>query len=211
LQIIKIGDLVLTGIPGEITTMAGRRLKKTVLNEFKDLGIKHLALAAYANDYSLYITTKEEYDKQHYEGGCTLFGPYTLMAYQQEFRKLANALKKGKLVDPGPSPSKKSTPNARRITIRNLSTSSVTAEFFNQSDPTPGGLLDSVAVPLPDGELQIAKYSDHVFLIPSDVNAVKMRINKDKSRIVQNIAIHQLVTICKNGKVSVSSYLPPHA
>ena len=104
LQIIKIGNLVLIAIPGEITTMAGRRLKKTVLDELQDFGVKHLALAAYANDYSLYITTKEEYDKQHYEGGCTLFGPYTLMAYQQEFRKLANALKNPNAVRETPRP-----------------------------------------------------------------------------------------------------------
>ena len=89
LQIIKIGNLVLTAIPGEITTMAGRRLKETILTEVKELGVNYLALAAYSNEYSMYITTKEEYEKQHYEGAATLFGAYTLMAYQQEFYKLA--------------------------------------------------------------------------------------------------------------------------
>lgn len=92
LQIIKIGNLVLPAIPGEITTMAGRRLKETILTELEELDVNYLALATYSNDYGLYITTKQEYEKQHYEGASTLFGPYTLMAYQQEFRKLANTL-----------------------------------------------------------------------------------------------------------------------
>ena len=69
--------------------MAGRRLRDTILNELKGTDVKYLAMAAYANDYSQYVTTKEEYDMQHYEGASNLFGPFTLHAYQQEFRKLA--------------------------------------------------------------------------------------------------------------------------
>jgi neutral ceramidase len=63
-------------------------------------------MAAYANDYSQYVTTKEEYDMQHYEGASNLFGPFTLHAYQQEFRKLSIALRTGKQVGPGPWPTK---------------------------------------------------------------------------------------------------------
>jgi neutral ceramidase len=104
LQIITIGNLVLAGIPAEITTMAGRRLKETILGSLSGTGINHLALATYANAYAGYITTKEEYDIQHYEGASTHFGPYTLMAFQQEFGKLARALKVGKKILAGPNP-----------------------------------------------------------------------------------------------------------
>ncbi|MGK7947218.1 MAG: neutral/alkaline non-lysosomal ceramidase N-terminal domain-containing protein [Xenococcaceae cyanobacterium] len=199
LQIIKLGNLVLTAIPGEITTMAGRRLKKTVLNELQDAGVKYLALAAYANDYSLYITTKEEYDKQHYEGGCTLFGPYTLMAYQQEFQKLANALKNRKLVNLGPNTSKKSVSDARRITIRNLSSSPVKVEFFKQSDPL-------LKIPLGNISFEIPGYSDLAYFLPQGVDEVKMRINNNKSRIVQNIKLYKLITIGQNGQAQVLNY-----
>ena len=104
LQIIRIGDLVLLGIPAEITTMAGRRLKDTILQILKSAGINYLTLATYANAYSGYVTTKEEYDTQNYEGASTHFGPYTLMAYQQEFSKIAIAMKEGKTVPAGPIP-----------------------------------------------------------------------------------------------------------
>ncbi|MCK5200934.1 MAG: neutral/alkaline non-lysosomal ceramidase N-terminal domain-containing protein, partial [Spirochaetales bacterium] len=104
LQILKIGNLVLTAIPAEITTMAGRRLKETALKVLENSGVNYLALTTYANAYAGYITTKEEYDVQHYEGASTHFGPYTLMAYQQEFKKLAEAIKNGQSISAGPTP-----------------------------------------------------------------------------------------------------------
>ena len=104
LQIIRIGNLVLLGIPVEFTTMAGRRLRETILNLLSGIGINHLALATYANAYAGYVTTKEEYDVQHYEGASTHFGPYTLMAFQQEFGKLAKAMKEGKSISAGLTP-----------------------------------------------------------------------------------------------------------
>ena len=104
LQIIRIGNLVLTAIPGEITTMAGRRLKKSVLNIFEDSGVDYIVPAAYANAYAGYITTKEEYDMQHYEGASTHFGPYTLKAYEQEFCRLALAMREATSSNPGPNP-----------------------------------------------------------------------------------------------------------
>ncbi len=104
LQILRIGNLVLLGTPFELTTMAGRRLRETILNILKSSGIDSVALATYANAYAGYVTTKEEYDIQHYEGASTHFGPYTLMALQQEFGKLATAMKDGKNISAGPTP-----------------------------------------------------------------------------------------------------------
>jgi hypothetical protein len=98
IQILKIGQLVIAGFPGEITTMAGRQLRYVVLDELRGTGVQHLAMATYANDYSQYVTTPDEYRMQYYEGASNLFGPFTLYAYQQEFRKLAVALRNGKTV-----------------------------------------------------------------------------------------------------------------
>ena len=98
IQLFRIGDLLIAGIPGEITTMAGRRLRETLLKASQGEGITDVALTAYANAYAGYITTREEYDTQHYEGASTHFGPHTLLAFQQEFRKLAAALKNGTTV-----------------------------------------------------------------------------------------------------------------
>ncbi|KAJ6750699.1 hypothetical protein OIU85_001257 [Salix viminalis] len=106
----RIGQLVILSVPGEFTTMAGRRLRdavKTVLvssgnSEFNsDI---HVVIAGLTNTYSQYVTTFEEYEVQRYEGASTLFGPHTLSAYIQEFKKLATALANGQSVEPGPQP-----------------------------------------------------------------------------------------------------------
>lgn len=90
-SIIKIGQLGLLAVPSEFTVTAGRRLKKTVAS-VDGTGINHMVVAGYSNAYSGYVTTKEEYDVQHYEGGSTHFGPWTLAAYQQSFKRLAASL-----------------------------------------------------------------------------------------------------------------------
>nr|XP_027089263.1 neutral ceramidase 2-like [Coffea arabica] len=93
----------------EFTTMSGRRLRdavKAVLTastgQFN--GNVHVVIAGLSNTYSQYITTFEEYEIQRYEGASTLFGPHTLSAYIQEFKKLATALKSGQPVQQGPQP-----------------------------------------------------------------------------------------------------------
>lgn len=76
----------------------------------KDLVV---VIAGLANEYSQYVATPEEYrtafhnerfcrvvfrprdnqiEVQRYEGASTLYGPYTLPAYQQEFAALAKRL-----------------------------------------------------------------------------------------------------------------------
>lgn len=97
IQLYRIGQLFIIAPPGEFTTMAGRRLRNTVRSALIDNGIKDpvVVIAALANAYSHYVTTYQEYLVQRYEGASTLYGPYTLAAYQQEFHSLAVALAKG--------------------------------------------------------------------------------------------------------------------
>jgi len=98
IQLFSIGSFAIAGVPGELTTMAGRRLRESIENTLTNLHrkVKYVALGTYANDYTQYITTKEEYDMQYYEGASTPFGPYTLDAYKQEFENLvANSVGKG--------------------------------------------------------------------------------------------------------------------
>jgi neutral ceramidase len=103
-QIVTIGKLAILAVPAEFTTTAGRRLRQTVLAQLQSHGIAHVVIAGLANAYAGYVTTKEEYGEQHYEGASTHFGPWTLAAYQQEFNRLALALRNNTPVDPGPQP-----------------------------------------------------------------------------------------------------------
>lgn len=172
-QIFMIGQLAIVGLPGEFTTMAGRRVRQAVLSSLQDgvtftpadslpfeedaddaeenltiapittdggkgfeakfnkknmsettttttttggdLKIEEssgkrlkslkrnkrayslaseikVVLSGLSNIYSSYITTLEEYQIQRYEGASTLYGPHTLQAYINQFKKLAAKL-----------------------------------------------------------------------------------------------------------------------
>lgn len=110
IQILRIGQFVILSVPSEFTTMSGRRLRDAVKMVLKSApngefyGGVHVVIAGLTNTYSQYVTTFEEYQVQRYEGASTLYGPHTLSAYIQEFKKLATALIHGQSVKPGPQP-----------------------------------------------------------------------------------------------------------
>ncbi|KAJ7193999.1 Neutral/alkaline nonlysosomal ceramidase, partial [Mycena pura] len=78
-QILRVGNF---GMPifcaCELTTMAGRRIREAVRAELISSGIlgedAHVVVAGPANAYAHYITTREEYEVQRYEGASTLYG-----------------------------------------------------------------------------------------------------------------------------------------
>ena len=55
-------------------------------------GIDQVIISGLSNDFVNYLTTREEYSIQQYEGASTQFGPWTLAAVQQESRRLALSL-----------------------------------------------------------------------------------------------------------------------
>lgn len=97
---IRIGSFNILAVPGEFTTMSGRRLRERVDAIFKN-GVggavpSQSVIAGLCNTYSDYITTREEYNAQRYEGASTIFGPNTLEAYIQNFEDIAIAAAAGK-------------------------------------------------------------------------------------------------------------------
>ncbi|KAI9988442.1 hypothetical protein PInf_021854 [Phytophthora infestans] len=88
-QIVKIGQFAIAVTNFETTTMAGRRIRNTVKTALGGAGVTEVELAAISNAYAQYVTTKEEYLTQNYEGASTLFGPNQLAAVQQELARVA--------------------------------------------------------------------------------------------------------------------------
>lgn len=97
-QVMRIGNLAIAAMPGEITTMCGRRIRAQLRKALAPAGVTDVVVACYANDYLGYTATTEEYQAQFYEGASTEFGPYQLPAYQQEYALLADAMVAGKPV-----------------------------------------------------------------------------------------------------------------
>ncbi|PIA32913.1 hypothetical protein AQUCO_04300098v1 [Aquilegia coerulea] len=110
IQIMRLGQLVILSVPGEFTTMAGRRLREAVKETLIQNGNgefvenTHVVIAGLTNTYTQYIATFEEYKQQRYEASSTLYGPHTLSAYIQEFNKLALAIAKGEKLHNSLSP-----------------------------------------------------------------------------------------------------------
>jgi neutral ceramidase len=94
-QVLRLGGLAIVPVPFEITTISGRRLRASVLAELEAVGVTRAVIAGLSNGYSSYVSTREEYALQHYEGAFTQFGPWTLAAWQQEFAAVAEALRDG--------------------------------------------------------------------------------------------------------------------
>jgi len=95
LQLVTIaGKLAIAAVPFEATTMAGRRIRNTVKDALKmpteDYG--SVVIAGLSNAYCGYLTTREEYAVQRYEGASTHFGPNQLCATQQQLCHLAEAI-----------------------------------------------------------------------------------------------------------------------
>jgi neutral ceramidase len=112
LQIFTLGHVALVGSSFELTTMVARRLRERLLTTLAPMGIREVVIAEIANSYNMYVTTREEYALQHYEGTVTHFGPNTSAAYLEQVDALAAALVRGEPTKTGlvpPSLSRKLT------------------------------------------------------------------------------------------------------
>lgn len=94
-HLLRLGHLVLVGVPGELTTMSGRRLRRTIQDEMGLLAESDVIIAGLANTYADYVATPEEYRIQRYEGASTIFGPHTLTIYLSQYVKLAQHIMTG--------------------------------------------------------------------------------------------------------------------
>ncbi|XP_014217171.1 neutral ceramidase isoform X2 [Copidosoma floridanum] len=107
-QLAMVGNVVLAGVPGEFTTMSGRRLrdavKKAIDETDESFGEAEVVVAGLCNTYSDYITTPEEYQAQRYEGASTVYGPHTLTIYLKQYAELARHAVLNEKVESGPTP-----------------------------------------------------------------------------------------------------------
>lgn len=103
LQLFRIGQVAVLGVPWEVTTIAARRIKTLMLQELAPVGVDTIVIAGLVNNYAHYLTTREEYATQQYEGASTLYGPWTHAAVSQEALKMARAMRNGTALDEAPA------------------------------------------------------------------------------------------------------------
>ncbi len=101
-QVVRVGDRLLVAAPGEPSVQMGRRLVSAVETQIPK-GVEDVVVVGLANDYLGYLTTPEEYQAQHYEGGHTVFGLWTSLLARNTLVELTKAMAAGA---PAPKPDK---------------------------------------------------------------------------------------------------------
>ncbi len=91
LTILRIGETVLVGVPGEMTTMMGARTRALVGMQ-QGIDPERVVLVGFGNGHVSYFPTTEEYDAQHYEGASDYYGPGTGAYLAVKLAELAKAL-----------------------------------------------------------------------------------------------------------------------
>ncbi|KAI1782263.1 Neutral/alkaline nonlysosomal ceramidase [Ganoderma leucocontextum] len=87
IQMLRVGNFVMLIIPGELTTMSGRRLRDAVRAKLISQGVigddAYVAIAG---------PCEHEYGAQRYEGASTIFGKWTLDSYIDKYGSLVSYL-----------------------------------------------------------------------------------------------------------------------
>ena len=91
--IVKVGDLLLVGVPGEMTASLGLQVK----NSLKNKNIQHVAIGGLANEWISYILTREQYiHGEGYESSVSFYGPGLGEIMSDEVIKTATPLTQSK-------------------------------------------------------------------------------------------------------------------
>jgi neutral ceramidase len=97
-QVLRINDLALAGMPGEPTIEMGRRIERSILKAAPNIFHNALTIGL-ANDYVSYFPTIQEYEAYHYEGSFSLFGQQTGNVLKARLVHLAQLMQGGQPVE----------------------------------------------------------------------------------------------------------------
>ena len=101
LFVLRVADRLLITEPGEASAEVGRRTRAAVFAAAQGIGIRGVSLMGLTNEFIQYLVTPEEYDRQHYEGGSTIYGPASSAAVSDSLVELTESMRDGK---PAPAP-----------------------------------------------------------------------------------------------------------
>lgn len=92
----QVGDRAILTIPGEMTSGMGRMLRSDAEQAVAGSGIDRVVISGLANDFIQYFVSPKEYDRQHYEGGSTLFGRASAIFIEERLINLLERLLAGR-------------------------------------------------------------------------------------------------------------------
>jgi len=69
---VRIGDLLISGVPGEMSAVLGMKVK----NSLRSGGVKYVAIGGLANEWISYILSRDQYiNGEGYESSVSFYGP----------------------------------------------------------------------------------------------------------------------------------------
>lgn len=93
LGVVRIGDLLIAGVPGEMTAELGLNVKRTISGG----GVKHATIGGLASEWISYILSSEQYiHGEGYESSVSFYGPGLGELISKEVIKSAQSLKLSK-------------------------------------------------------------------------------------------------------------------
>jgi neutral ceramidase len=129
-QVLRLGDTALVGLPFELTVETGRRIAAAVSSQAaaSGHGLDRVVVSSVANEYSGYCATAEEYGLQHYEGGHTLYGPLTQPFLTAHAAQLAGEALRDGLVSDLVDERRFDLPHHRYLPVASAGSSAAAAE-----------------------------------------------------------------------------------
>ena len=126
---MRVGDRAVVTVPGEMSAGMGRRLRNAITAATGGSGVRRTVIAGLANEYLSYFVSPKEYDRQHYEGGFTLYGRTSSLVVQEGLVDLARRLADGR---PAPDPYDFDPTNGVAVTDAEFPAGATTATVIRQ-------------------------------------------------------------------------------
>lgn len=180
ISLVRVGPARFATAPAELTTVAGLRIRQVLTSR---LGTSSIAVVGLTNHYVQYVTTKEEYEFQYYEGASNLYGPHSAEFLARHFDCLAGWLTRkagadrwvkdhcaqplavGQLFhfEPHPKPQSSRMPEEEELSPLSLADPGVSLSF---EDGAPGWEMELPRLPL-TFSADRGKYRAVVLSLPS--------------------------------------------
>jgi neutral ceramidase len=115
LLVLRLGPRLIAGVPAEVTTMAARQMRDSMVAATRVAGQVHDPLiVSLANGFLEYVTTADEYTAQFYEGGSTLYGPGSATMLARALGRLVRTLSSGDSLSARMAPPVRVSPGVQR-------------------------------------------------------------------------------------------------
>ena len=184
----RVDDRAIVTVPGEMTSGTGRRLRAHAEQAVAGSGVERVVISGLANDFIQYITTPEEYDRQHYEGGSTLFGRATSVFVEERLISLLELMLAG---EPAPAPDQDERRNGVSDNAQPFATGASQAEALEE--PTATRRLDRASFGWQGGPSGTDRPLDRPFVI------VQRRSPSGWSRADTDLGLSILWTVDEDG------------